>query len=139
METPQLAAGAVDALTELLLRPPNFYLMVAAYAVITTAQKTLPTTWTRSITFVRLAPLYPMLLCSAGVWIPDQQPENIGIGSRILVGLILGWACGQLNKVWKQTVQGKDSRIDAARERKRIATGSVPLPNPPTRQIPPGE
>jgi len=112
--TTQLATGAADTLVQLLLRPENLYLMVAMYAVLTTAQKVLPERWINHPLVVRLAPLYPLVLCSAGVWVPGQQPADMSAGSKVLVGLVLGWACGHLNKVWKQTVRGKDSRIQSA-------------------------
>lgn len=128
METvlPTAAAGATDLLVQLLLRPENLYLMAATYALLTTIQKVLPPAWGEHHLVVRLAPLYPLLLCSAGVWIPGQQPVGMSIGSKILAGLILGWACGQMHKVWRQTVQGKDARIEAYAAKK---AGSV---YPPT-------
>lgn len=118
------ATGAADILVQLLLRQENLYLMVAVYALLTTIQKVLPPGLNEHHLAVRLQPLYPMILCSIGVWIPAQQPPDMSAGSKVLVGLILGWACGNLHKVWKQTVRGKDARIDAYRERKRVAAGT---------------
>jgi hypothetical protein len=110
---------AGDTLVELLVRQQNLYLMAAVYALLTTIQKVLPPDYSDHHLSVRLAPLYPLILCSAGVWLPGQQPDDMGSSSKVLVGLILGYACGQANKIWKQTIKGKDSRIEAAREAKR--------------------
>ena len=118
----QVMGGASDALVALLMRQENLYLMAATYALLTTIQKVMPPNMGDHHLSVRLSPLYPLILCSIGVWVPGQQPVDMSAGSKVIVGIILGWACGHLHKVWKQTVQGKDSRIESARMKKKITS-----------------
>jgi hypothetical protein len=87
--------------------------------LITTLRKVLPAKWNDNKLIVRFMPLYPLILCSIGVWIPAQQPADRGAGSKVLVGLILGWACGHLNKVWTQTVRGNDQKLRTAETKKQ--------------------
>ena len=112
-----LATGATDILVRLLLRPENVYLMAAVWSLLGILRRVLPQRVGDHSLYVRLAPVYPLALCSVFVWVPGAQPADVGPASKILIGCILGGACGYLHKVWNQTVRGRDARIKGERRR----------------------
>lgn len=113
-----VAAKATDVLADLVLRPENVYIMAAVWSLLGVIKRLLPKGVHDHAWYVRLAPAYPLLLCSAFVWIPGAQPADMAPASKILVGCILGGACGYLHKVWSQTIRGRDARIRGERRRK---------------------
>jgi hypothetical protein len=114
MEPTALVTGVADPLIQLLVRQENLYLMAAVYAFLEVVQRILPPKVTKNKIYVRLLPLYPIILCSAGVWTPGQQPADMSAVSKVLVGIILGYACAHSYKFWKQTIRGRDERLPGA-------------------------
>ena len=112
-----IASGATDILAQLLLRPENIYIMAAVWSILGVIRKILPPKVNDHNLAVRMAPTYPLLLCLAFVWIPGAQPAEMAPVSKLMVGCILGGACGYLHKVWGQTIRGKDARIKGEKRR----------------------
>ncbi len=97
-------------LTEIVAQPQNALIILAVWALIQAAKKTLPELANKPM-FARLEPLLPLILCSAAVWIPQATAEDIGTGERIMLGLVLGFAVGHAHKILGQTAFGRDRRI----------------------------
>jgi hypothetical protein len=112
-----LASGATDILSQLLLRPENIYIMAAVWSILGVIRKVLPPKISDHSWAVRLAPTYPLILCLAFVWIPGAQPADMAPASKLMVGCILAAACGYLHKAFNQTIRGKDSRIGGKKRR----------------------
>lgn len=110
------ASKASGALLDLLLRQENIYVMAAVVSLLAALKKVAGKMSNHSL-YVRLAPLYPLVLCSAAVWIPGLQPDGMTPGAKILVGFILGGACGWVHKLYTQTIMGKDARIKGMKRR----------------------
>lgn len=99
----------------------------------------------------RISPILPILLCSAGVWIPGIEPEDITPISRILTGLIIGYAVYHSHKVVFQAVLGKEDHMSFRPGEKAVipektSGGSAQIPptevtptTPPNTVIPPKE
>lgn len=104
-------------LTEILLRKESVLLMGATWSLLTAARKALPPKARDSAWLVRLAPLFPLVLCSFGAWIPGVLPASAPVAERILTGLILGQATGHAHKILGQTILGDDKRIPARRRK----------------------
>lgn len=115
-------------LTEILLRRESVLLMGATWALLETLHKALPDRVTGNPLLVRAAPLFPLALCSLGVWVPGLLPASAPIAERVLTGVILGYATGHSHKVLTQTILGRDKRIPA---RKRKALPADPEKTPP--------
>lgn len=118
-------------LTDLLTRKESWYLMAGAFIVVQTISRFLPDKVYNSAWFARVQPLFPIILCSAGIWIPGLASAGATIAERILTGLILGYVVSHSYKVLLQSALGKDERIAAAKERRKAARAAAPAPNKP--------
>ena len=103
----------MDPITDILLKPECLYLMGATWVIMETLRRVLPEKVTASQAYTRLTPVLPLLLCIAGAWIPGILDPAMSVSSRILVGIILGYASGHMHKILMQTVLGKDQRLAA--------------------------
>ena len=93
---------------EYLLRTEHVLIAVAVWVAISTAQRIVPSL-AQNARWVRLLPVLPILGCSALVWLPglvDGSPAQ-----KVLLGIVLGSACGHLHKLVRQTILGNDKRI----------------------------
>lgn len=106
---PSAIAGA-SKLLDIFMRPENLLLMFAVWAFIGTAKKALPDI-AASAVFARIAPVLPLALCVAAMWMPGVQQASLGVGEKVLLGCVLGFAVGHLHKLTKQTFLGNDERI----------------------------
>jgi C4-dicarboxylate transporter len=97
-------------LVDILMRPSNLILMTAVWALIGSLKKAAPEL-NNSAAFARVAPLLPIVLCIGAMWIPGVEHESMGVGERILLGCVLGFAVGHVHKLTRQTFLGKDERI----------------------------
>ena len=130
----QAVAATSNALTELLLRKENLYLMAGAWIVLQTILRFLPISVMDSPWTIRVLPIAPIILCSIGVWIPGLQSDSVQVGERIMVGLILGYAVAHSYKITLQSILGKDVRIVTAREKKK-AMKSLVKSDTPTKDL----
>lgn len=94
---------------EVLLRYENSLVMFATWILVGLIYKLVP--WMRGSLAARLQPLAPIVVSSGLVWIPGLMPADSGIGERILLGIILGFASGSAHKMLKQGLLGEDSRV----------------------------
>ena len=94
-----------------LMRFENLLTMAGAWVIVKTAPKFLPKKFAKTALGARFQPLAPLVICSIAVWLPGLQPDDMGIGTRIMLGIVLGWGSGHVNKIWRQSVFGEDSRI----------------------------
>lgn len=134
----EVASVFADGFSQLLLRTENLELMGATIALLSLLYRLLPAKIVDNPVAVRWAPLYPVLLCSIGVWIPGQQPADATIGSKLLLGLLAGHVCGHLYKIWDQTARGNDERIRPSGRLELVpitVTASV-TPTPPAPAAP---
>lgn len=96
---------------EILVRYENVLVMGATWIVVGLLYKLVP--WFKTAPIgARFQPLMPVVLASGFVWIPGAMPAATGIGERIMLGIILGFSCGHMHKVLKQSGMGDDKRIN---------------------------
>ena len=117
-ETTQQAAPLVDILT----RQGSWMLMAGTWIVIQMVIKFIPDRIYNAPWFVRLQSILPILLCSAGVWIPGIVPDGATVGEKILTGVILGYAVAHTYKIVLQSVLGRDRRIAESKAKRKSAT-----------------
>lgn len=91
-----------QALLDTLMQWENLSTMAATAVLLATAKRVLPKLHKHSV-WQRCLPLLPLIMCSIAVWIPGIQPEEMSVGSRITLGIILGAGTGQAHKILKQT------------------------------------
>ncbi len=132
MET-AVGTALANGLANLMMRQENLYLVVATYVLLNTFFRILPPALETNVVLVRLIPVFPILLCSAGVWFPGQQPAGMTAGDKVMIGLILGYVCGHMHKFWMQTVMGQDSRLNTPAT--RVALPALPQLPKPTMQV----
>ena len=99
----------LSELTATLLTAGNGIIMLSSSALIQAMHRLFPDLCGRAW-FVRVRPLLPILVCSIFVWLPGARPPE-EIGTRIMVGIILGTFAASVYKTVSQTVMGKDKRI----------------------------
>lgn len=92
-----------------LLRTENVLIMVAAWSLISLAQRLFEQQLCDNEIWVRLLPLAPVVLCSVAVWFPGLVDG--GAAEKVLLGLVLGSVSGHAYKLATQTVFGNDKRI----------------------------
>ena len=99
-------------LVDLIFRPENLALVVGVWSIISGMAKAFPKLAKRRV-WARVQPLLAPALCIAAMlWLPGlKAAEGLSIGDRIVLGLVLGFAVGQVHKLIKQTWLGKDERI----------------------------
>jgi hypothetical protein len=100
----------VDAITDLLLRPENLYLMAGVWILLEVLKRVAPRLVAHQL-YIRLSPLLPLALCCAGVWIPGVADPAATAGIRILVGLVLGYTVAHSHKIVTQGILGRDPRL----------------------------
>lgn len=104
-----MEAGA-QTLISTVLAYENLAVVVGCWIVITTAQRAAPEFFKRPIV-ARLLPIFPLVLCTAALWLPGVAQAAMSIGDKILLGLLLGFAVGHAHKIITQAGLGKDARI----------------------------
>lgn len=107
-----------ETLTELLLKKEYVLLMAGTYIIMQVIVSLLPQKVTKNQVWARLAPIMPILLCSAGIWIPGLRPDGATLADTVLTGLVLGYAVAHTYKTVLQTILGKDQRILEAKNGK---------------------
>lgn len=110
----------IEGSLDLLFRRESLYLMIGTWIILGGLGQVLPQAFVHHHVMVRLAPIFPLVMCGAGVFAPGLGFEALKPVPRILVGLILGQSSGHFYKWYKQTVRGKDPRI----EMRQAALGS---------------
>jgi len=119
----------MDPLTSLLLKAENLYLMAGVWVIQEMANRLLPPRVTQSQTWVRLAPVLPILMCLAGVWLPGIMPAGVPWTEYVLTGLILGYAIGHSRKIFMQGVLGRDPRlVKEGQENSAVVQPIPPVP-----------
>jgi hypothetical protein len=93
-----------------LMRVENLSIAVAVWVLLSVTLRVFPKI-KRHRLWARLAPAAPILLCSAAVWVPGVVDDSLSIGSRIVLGVLLGAISANAHKILGQTVLGKDERI----------------------------
>lgn len=104
----------MDALTNTLMQTENLYLMAGVFALLETLSRILPENISKHPLYIRMTPVFPVILCSGGVWLPGLGIPGMHASERILFGLILGYAVGHTYKMAMQSIFGKDSRLSKA-------------------------
>lgn len=103
--------------------PKNAAVLAIALAVMTVLIKLAPPGLDENSLYVRLLPVYPVPLCMGIVWIPGlSATAALTTGDKIALGAALGIGLAWSFKVWRQTVLGKDERIEKA---KAIKNGDI--------------
>lgn len=102
-------SGASE-LIDYLMRVENLIVVAAVWTLISVLARIFPRLKSHPV-WARAAPAAPMVLCSIAVWIPGTVNGDIGIGSRIFLGIILGALVANGHKIFGQTVLGNDARI----------------------------
>lgn len=103
-------SGASE-LIDYLMKIENISIAVAVWVLLSVVTRVFPKLKAHPM-WARLAPALPILLCSAAVWIPGCADPELGVGSRIFLGIILGAFAANAHKIFGQTVLGKDARIN---------------------------
>jgi hypothetical protein len=99
-----------QALMDMMLRLENLVTMAACWIAVGAFGRVFPS-FAKSTIGARLQPLAPIGFCSAAVWLPGLQPDDMPLGMRVMLGVILGFGAGHMHKILKQTGFGSDSRI----------------------------
>lgn len=102
---------AANSFLGIMLRYENLLTMVGCWVFISTLTKVFKTS-AKSKLVAKLLPLAPIIFCEGAVWLPGLQPAEAGIGERLMLGLVLGFGSGHIFKIWRQSVFGKDTRIN---------------------------
>jgi hypothetical protein len=97
-------------LIDYLMTVGNLSIAVAVWVLISIVCRVFPKIKAHRL-WARVAPALPMLLCSVAVWIPGLADPELGVGSRIVLGILLGAISANAHKIFGQTVLGKDDRI----------------------------
>lgn len=98
--------GGAKELLDIIATWQNALIFGAAWILTQTLSKAWPKVFD-SPAAKRLKPLAAMIWCSICMWIPELSPENMGTGSKILLGVIIGNAVAHGHKIIKHTVFGK--------------------------------
>ena len=110
-----MASGLIDY----LMRVEHISIAAAVWILLSVFCRLFPKLKARPL-YARLAPALPLLLCSAAVWIPGIVDPATGVGSRIMLGIILGAVAANAHKILGQTVLGNDDRIRDGKQGDRI-------------------
>ena len=102
--------GGASQLIDYLMRVENLSVAVAVWIVLSVVNRIFPKLKAHPV-YARAAPALPIVLCSVCVWIPGIADPTLGVGSRIMLGIILGAVAANAHKILGQTVLGKDDRI----------------------------
>jgi hypothetical protein len=104
-----------------LFTVPNMSIVTSVWVFLGLLHAAFPSLKMHPI-YARFLPFLPILLASAAVWIPgavvlpgatpEAMPDDPTIATRIFLGICLGALAGQGNKIFKQTVMGRDERIE---------------------------
>ncbi len=97
-------------LIDYLMRVDNLLVVAAVWVLISVVNRVFPKLKAHRV-YARIAPALPILLCSAAVWIPGTADPELGVGSRIFLGIVLGALVANAHKLLGQTVLGRDDRI----------------------------
>ena len=89
---------------------PNLMIVSSVWILLNRFRKAFPEVSKHSF-YARLQPLLPILLASGAVWIPGAIDAPMAVASRVFLGITLGFGAAYANKLLRQTVLGKDSRI----------------------------
>ena len=100
---------------DLMMRYENLIIMFGAWVAVGVVGKVFPK-FRGSKIGARLQPLAPFIFTMGACWLPGLLPPEVGLGERLMLGLILGWGSGHMHKILKQTLFGNDSRIKAIAE-----------------------
>lgn len=100
----------MEQLTQIFLEPSNFAIIVATWVLIDTYRRMFPMAARSSIS-ARLEPLLPLLIASGFLWIPGVAQEALGVGDKLVLGIVLGWGTGWAHKFLGQSIRGRDQRI----------------------------
>lgn len=100
----------INALWDVLFRVESMLVMVSVWVTITVFQKLFPTV-VRSPSYARVAPVLPLFVAEAYVFMPNMVPEGTSTGPRVLLGIVLGAASGHVVKFIFQSIYGHDRRI----------------------------
>ncbi len=106
--------AGTSAFADYLLQVENLLIVAACWTLMETIHKIFPRVKSHSI-WARFAPAAPILLCSAAVWIPGAVASEVSVGTRILLGIVLGAMTANAHKILKQTALGHDDRIRKGR------------------------
>ncbi len=102
--------GGAAGLIDYLMRVENLSIAVAVWVLLSIFCRVFPKVKAHPL-WARLAPALPILLCSIAVWIPGVADPELGVGSRVMLGIILGAVAANAHKILGQTVLGNDARI----------------------------
>ncbi len=108
--------NATAVFTDYLFQVPNLLIVGATYVLIGIKQRIFPNLQRHHV-WARIAPLAPIILCSGFVWIPGAGPEGVSVGSRIMLGIVLGAMAAHGHKIFRQSALGQDDRIKNRRLR----------------------
>jgi hypothetical protein len=114
--------GAAE-LVDYLMRVEHLLVVAAVWFLQSVFCRVFPRAKAHKL-YARIAPVVPLLLCSGAVWIPGVVSDDIGIGSRIFLGVVLGALTANAHKIFGQTVLGRDDRIKP----QPAGTYELPLP-----------
>lgn len=103
-------AGAGE-LIDYLMRVEHLLIVAGVWILQSVAVKVFPRIKAHRF-YARLAPVAPIALCSIAVWIPGVVELDLGVGSRIFLGIVLGALVANAHKIFGQTVLGRDDRIN---------------------------
>jgi hypothetical protein len=92
------------------LMAENLLIAAAVWVLLSAFTRAFPKLKAHKV-WARLAPVLPIVLCSGAVWIPGTVDPELGIGSRIVLGIVLGALAANGHKILGQTILGKDERI----------------------------
>lgn len=109
--------NATAAFTDYLLTVANLAIVGASWTILKTVHMVFPRVKAHSL-WARFAPVAPILLCSAAVWIPGATGP-MTLGARIMLGVILGAMTANAHKILKQTALGHDERIQNGKSGKK--------------------
>lgn len=106
--------GAAE-LIDYLMRVEHLLIVAVVWILQSTVVRVAPR-FKKTRFYARTAPVAPLLLCSIAVWIPGVVADDLGIGSRIFLGIVLGALTANGHKIFGQTVLGNDERINGKKK-----------------------
>lgn len=96
---------------DFVLTQHNLVIAAAIYMLLGAVKKSAPELVQHRL-WARIEPLAPVLLASAAVWIPGlAATQGLGIGDRIMLGLVIGAIVAYGHKLFRQSLLGRDDRI----------------------------
>lgn len=100
-----------QSILNLVATPQNLAVALGVAVLITSLRRALPQVFERP-SVARALPLLGVPLCVGAMWIPGvAAAEGLGVGDKIMLGLVISWGVSWAHKALSQSVLGRDESI----------------------------